>query len=141
MAAETKSIRAENWKRYRLLSTSLGNLVVCGKNAEQNEEVVKKFMGKDNLIIHTKEAGSPFCILLDKPKKPGKKDLHETAIFCAKYSRDFKKNKRDVEVHAFIGKDVYKGKSMKAGTFGVRKIRSRIKVKKQEIENFNYQTC
>ena len=96
--------------------------------------IVKKFIGKNNIIMHTAKPGSPFCIILGKPKKG---DLKETAIFCARYSQAWKKpkTKKDVEVHIFKGKDVYKRKEMKIGTFGVKK-RKKITVKKEDIKKF-----
>jgi len=123
----------EQYGRFRKFKTSTGKQVIGGKNAEQNEELVKKFIGKSNIIMHTAKPGSPFCVLLRR-LKPTKNELKETAIFCAKYSRDWKKNKKNVEVHIFSGKNVYKGEDMKKGTFGVKKIK-KILVKKEELEN------
>jgi predicted ribosome quality control (RQC) complex YloA/Tae2 family protein len=126
-----------HWEKYRHFCTSTGRLVIGGKNAEQNEELVARFIGKQNTIMHTKEAGSPFCVITGKPAKPEKTDLKETAIFCAMHSREWKRNRHDVEVHAFTGKDVYKEKSMKTGTFAVRKIRMKITITTKDIEDFN----
>lgn len=123
----------EWYEKFRWFATSTGKLVIGGKSAEQNEELVMLFLGKENIILHTSNAGSPFCIILDKPEK---NDISEAAIFCAKHSRDWKKNMRDVEVHVFSGKNVYKDRGMKTGTFGVRKIGRKIRVKKEKIENF-----
>ncbi len=119
-------------EKFRWFFTSSGKLVIGGKSAGQNEELMDLFIGKPNMIVHTAEAGSPFCIIAGKPEKT---DLKEAAIFCARHSRDWKKNKRDVEVHAFTGKDVYKDKGMKTGTFGVKRIKRKIKVRKEKIEN------
>jgi len=117
---------------FRKLKTSKGTKILAGKNAEQNENLVKRFIGKNNVIMHTAKPGSPFSVILTKPKRG---DLKEAAIFVAKYSQAWKKakKKKDVEVHYFKGKDVYKGKGMKTGTFGVKKYK-RIIVKKEEIE-------
>ena len=66
---------------FRKFITSSGKTVLCGRNAEENEELVKQFMGKDNRIFHTAKPGSPFCII--EKIKHQKKDEKETAIFCA----------------------------------------------------------
>tara|TARA_Y100000310_G_scaffold344848_1_gene459985 strand:- start:5031 stop:5414 length:384 start_codon:yes stop_codon:yes gene_type:complete len=120
---------------FRQFTTSEKTKIIAGKNQEQNEELVKKYIGKNNLILHTAKPGSPFCII--KKLKPTKQDLEETAIFCAKYSQSWKKPKikRDVEVHVFSGKNVYKDAKMKTGTFGVKK-KKKIIVKKEDIEKF-----
>jgi len=123
-------------QNYRKFETSGGLKVVAGKNQEQNEELVKKFIGKNNLIMHTAKPGSPFCIILGR-KKPKRKDIKETAVFCARYSQAWKKPKRkpkQVEVHIFSGKEVYKTKNMKTGTFGVER-HKKILVEKKEIED------
>lgn len=119
-------------EKYRWFFTSAGKLVICGKSAEQNEELLKNHLGKNDLVMHTKEAGSPFCVI---PGRPNKTDLKEAAIFCARYSREWKKSRQDVEVHLFMGRDVYKDKKMKIGTFGVRKVKGAIKVRKKDIAN------
>ena len=118
--------------KFREFTTNSEKKVICGKDAESNDELVKKFIGKENKIFHTEKPGSPFCII--EEENPSKKDLKETAIFCASKSQDWRDNKNDVAVHVFIGKDVYKRKGMKAGMFGVRKFEI-INAKKKEIEN------
>jgi len=44
--------------------------------------------------MHTAARGSSFCVV--DSLKPSKNDLKETAIFCAKYSQDWRNNKKDV---------------------------------------------
>ena len=64
-----------------------------------------------------------------------KEDIKEAAIICAKYSQDWRDNKKDVLVHIFLGKDIFKEKIMPEGTFGVKTFKE-IKVKKADIEGF-----
>ena len=118
---------------FREFTTSSGKKVISGKSAEQNEELVKQFIGKDNKLLHSAKPGSPFCVIEDL--KPDRKDLRETAIFCASKSQDWRDNKQDVIVHIFSGKEIFKRKSMKTGTFGVRKSKS-IRIKRKDVENF-----
>lgn len=117
--------------KFREFKTSSGKLLVAGKNAEQNEQVISQ-VESNEIVLHTSVAGSPFVNIKGKA---GKKDIREAAIFCAKYSRDWKKNKKDVEVHYFLGEDICKEKRMKTGTFGVKKFK-KIIIKKKEIEKF-----
>lgn len=115
--------------KFRQHTSKQGTLFLAGKDEESNEELVKQ-IEKDEEVFHTEAPGSPFVNIKGRPKTG---DLKEAAIFCAKYSRDWKKNKKDVLVHRFLGKDIYKGKLMKKGTFGVKKIKV-IKVMKGDIE-------
>jgi Predicted RNA-binding protein homologous to eukaryotic snRNP len=123
----------EGNSKFRKYLTSSGKLVLAGKNAEQNEEIVP-LASKKELVFHTKEVGSPFCVIKTK-NKLSKRDIEETAVFCAKYSKYWRDNHRDVVVHFFKASDIFKDKSMKAGTFGVKKYKE-ITIKKQDIERF-----
>jgi len=127
-------MNAEKNKKFRQFLTSSGNLVLCGKSAENNEELVKQ-TGEDEIVLHTKNPGSPFCNIKETEKKVGKKDIYEAGVFCARYSQDWKHNHKDVEMHVFLGKEIYKKKGMETGTFGVKKHKSMI-IKKQDIEYF-----
>lgn len=119
---------------FRNFTTTSGKKILAGKSAEQNEELVKQFLGKENIIFHTEKPGSPFCVILDL--KINKKDIQETAIFCASKSQDWRDNQGDVNVHYFYGNEVYKWKRMPKGTFGVRKFEL-IKIKKRQIKNLD----
>ncbi len=119
-----------NKMKFREMTLESGKKVSAGKDAKQNEELVKKFKGKENIILHTVASGSPFCVIGGKPNR---RDIKQTAVFCAAKSQDWRDNKGDVKVHVFTGKDIYKEKGMKIGTFGVKKFK-KIKVKKREIE-------
>ncbi len=120
--------------KFRESITPKGILILAGKNSKNNEELVAQ-AGKEEFVFHTVLPGSPFVNLKGKPKK---EDLRYAAIFCARYSRDWRDNKKDVLIHIFKGKDIYKEKTMKEGTFGIKKF-SKILVKKNEIEDFLHQ--
>ena len=116
-------------KIFREMITSSGKIVYAGKNSKNNEELIAQ-VGKEEEVFHTKKSGSPFVNIKGKANK---KDIKESAIFCAKHSQDYRDNKSDVLVHWFKGKDIYKNKSMDVGTFGIKKFKL-IKIKKQEIK-------
>lgn len=118
--------------KFRKFTTSSGKEVLGGRNAENNEELVKQ-AGKDEIVLHTRAPGSPFCNIKAKTSGINKKDVYEAAVFCARYSQDWRDNKKDVEIHVFLGSDIYKEKGMKLGTFGVKKHKKLI-VKKDDIK-------
>ncbi|MCX8159050.1 MAG: NFACT RNA binding domain-containing protein [Candidatus Pacearchaeota archaeon] len=119
--------------KFREFYTSSNKLILCGKNAEQNEELIKNHTLPYETVLHTKAPGSPFCVI--KNKKPSLKDIRETAIICAAFSKDWKLNKKDVEVHIFKGNNISKQKDMKIGTFAVKNAKNII-VKKELITKF-----
>lgn len=120
--------------KFREIKTSSGKTIFGGKDAKNNEELVKQ-AGKNEEIFHTAKPGSPFVNIKSDKEKVSKKDIKQAAVFCAAKSQDWRDNKRDIEVHRFRGKDIYKTKSMKIGTFGVKKFKI-IRVKKRNIEKF-----
>jgi len=119
--------------KFREKTLESGTKIILGKDAESNEELMKEFKEKPNLILHTAMPGSPFCVIEDK--KSDRADIKTAAVYCARYSQDWRDNKSDVEVNVFRGKDVYKLKGMPIGTFGVKKSRTMV-VKKEEIQKF-----
>ena len=118
--------------KFREFTTSSGKKVLAGKDAKSNEELIKQIDNNED-IFHTAKPGSPFVNI--KSSRTNAKDRKEMAIFCASKSQDWRDNKSDVNVHWFKGKDIFKIKGMKLGTFGVKKFKI-VKVKKEEILGF-----
>jgi len=121
--------------KFREYTTSSGKLVLAGKSAENNEELVEQ-VGQNEYVLHTAMPGSPFVDIKAPMDEVSKIDLKEAAIFCARYSQDWRDRKADVAVDVFIGKDISKEKGMKTGCFGVKKSQS-IVAKKIDIEGFD----
>ena len=124
-------------ENFRKALTSSGKIMVAGKDAEQNEQVVKQ-IEDDEFVLHTQKPGSPFVNIKGNGERVNKEDIKEAALFCAKYSQAWKKAKEKpekVEVHIFLGKNIFKSKGMKTGTFGVKKLK-KIIVKKEEVESY-----
>ncbi len=119
----------KEFRKYRWFFTSSGNLVIGGKSAEQNEEIMKKHSeSRDKYVVmHTSAPGSPFTLI----KEPSKKDLDEMATFTACFSQQWKKNQEEAEVDIFSIEQVNKDKKMKTGTFGVT---GKIQRRKVELE-------
>jgi len=74
------------FEKYRWMRTSNDFLFVSGKDATQNEIVVKKVAEDKDLIFHTSLAGSPFGVLKNGVEA-SQEDKEECAQFIAAYSR------------------------------------------------------
>ncbi len=119
--------KKEWYEKFRWFFTSNDFLVIGGKNSEQNEQIIKNHLDAQDIILHTKAPGSPFCIIKKKLKKKkiSSKDIKETAIFCACFSQQWKKKKakgkkkNQIEVHIFKSSQIFKEKKEKTGTFNV----------------------
>ncbi|MEX0932497.1 MAG: NFACT RNA binding domain-containing protein [Candidatus Pacearchaeota archaeon] len=110
-----------------------GIRLFLGRNAENNDELMRKFKDKKNTILHTEASGSPFCVI--EKLKPSKEEIYSAGSVCAKYSQDWRNRKSDIEVHIFTGKDISKRFWMKKGSWSVKNLK-KIKVKKQDILKF-----
>ncbi|MCK5039698.1 MAG: NFACT family protein [Candidatus Aenigmarchaeota archaeon] len=82
-------IKKEWYHKFHWFFTSGNILVIGGKTAQQNEEVIKKYAKDKDLVFHCDIAGSPFVVLKTSQVKneATKEDLYEAAVFSAVYSR------------------------------------------------------
>jgi len=119
--------------KYCEITLKSGTKIFLGRDAENNDELVKEFRQKENMIMHTVAPGSPFCVIESCGLNPDKKDIKEAAIICASKSQDWRDNKRDVELNVFTGKDVKKPFLAKTGTWKITGKARIIKVKREEI--------
>ncbi len=108
--------------------------IFLGKDSKNNDELIKKYKGKGNVILHTVKPGSPFCVI--EKLKPSKKIINMSGAVCARYSQDWRDNKSDVEMHQFTGKDIKKPILKKTGTWKIKKKPKIIKIKKSDIEKW-----
>ncbi|MFB6246249.1 MAG: NFACT RNA binding domain-containing protein [Candidatus Pacearchaeota archaeon] len=115
---------------FRKFQTSNRILVLSGKDRENNEKLVNQIHPEEH-VFHTEKPGSPFVNI--KTPEVSEKDIQETATFCAAKSQDWRDSKSDVKVSHFKGKDIYKEKNMKTGTFGINN-KEEILIKKKDIE-------
>ena len=119
--------------KFRGISLASESEIVLGKDEKSNDELMKKFKGRKNVIIHTSAPGSPFGVI--KNLNPSKKDIYFCGIVVAGYSQDWRDNKKDVFVDVFTGKDISKNKLMKPGMWKVKKS-EKIKINKEDILKF-----
>lgn len=117
--------------KFREIILKSGTRILLGRTAENNDELMKKFKGGENIILHTVAPGSPFCVIDNL--NPANSDISTSGAYCAKFSQDWRDNKKDVKMSIFSGKDISKEKGMKEGMWKVKKSKTKI-IKKKEIE-------
>ncbi len=71
---------------FRKLITKNGTMILAGRSAKNNEELISQ-VGKDEIVLHTKDAGSGFVNIKGKSLRG---DIKQAGIFCARYSRDWR---------------------------------------------------
>ncbi|MFP4116867.1 MAG: ribosome rescue protein RqcH [Candidatus Aenigmatarchaeota archaeon] len=112
------------YKKYRWFKTSEDFLVVAGKSASQNEELVKDKVDKDDVILHAEIEGSPFTIIKTKDKDVTPLAIREASEFCASFSKAWKRGLGSVDVYWVrpeqVSKDAPSGEYIGKGSFMIK---------------------
>jgi len=83
---EIKKERSRFWfEKYRWFFSSEGALVLAGRDARTNEEVVKKYLGERDFYVHADIHGAPSVVV--KNTNITEKTLIEAGIFGLSYSK------------------------------------------------------
>ncbi len=118
--------------KFREYELKSGTKILLGKDAENNDELMKEFKGKENTILHTVAPGSPFCVI--EKLNPSKEEIKEAGAICASKSQDWRDNKTDIKMHVFTGKQIKKPFFAKAGTWKIIGKAKVININRKEIE-------
>ncbi|MCU4718327.1 ribosome rescue protein RqcH [Halapricum hydrolyticum] len=125
--------QTEQWyERFRWFHTSDDFLVIGGRNADQNEELVKKYLDRGDLFFHTQAHGAPATILkATGPSESPDEDIEipetsreEAAQFAVSYSTVWKDGKYAADVyvveHDQVTKTPESGEYLEKGSFAIR---------------------
>ena len=122
----------DDWfERFRWFRTSTGYLVIGGRNADQNEELVKKYMGKHDRFFHTQAHGGPVTLLKAAgpsesadPVDFDEETLREAAQFAVSYSSDWKDGRGAGDAYMVepdqVSKTPESGEYIEKGSFVIR---------------------
>jgi predicted ribosome quality control (RQC) complex YloA/Tae2 family protein len=114
--------RKRDWfEQYHWFFTSDGFLVIGGKDAKQNEEIVKKQMEQSDLYFHADVFGAPHCILKTTDNSAPEQSLQEAAIFAAVFSRAWQSSSPLADVYSVkpeqVSKQAPSGEAIGKGAF------------------------
>ncbi|MWV40400.1 ribosome rescue protein RqcH [Natrialba sp. INN-245] len=123
----------EPWyDRFRWFHTSDDYLVIGGRNADQNEELVKKYLEPGDTVLHTQAHGGPVTVLkATDPSEASSSDIElpetsieEAAQFAVSYSSVWKDGRYAGDVYAVDSDQVTKtpesGEYLEKGGFAIR---------------------
>ncbi len=96
------------YEGFRYFFSSEGFLVVGGKDASQNEALVKKYMGANDLFFHADIHGAPAVIVKVEGRELGPATIEEAAQFAASFSRAWQLGLMGVDVYWVRGEQVSK---------------------------------
>ncbi len=116
--------RPREWfEKYHWLISSEGLLVLGGRNADQNESLVKKQLGPRDVFMHAEIHGAPAVVIKCGGKQPGEETLREAATLAACYSKAWKSSVAALDVYWTWGEQVSKspppGEYLSKGAFMV----------------------
>jgi len=123
----------EQWyERFRWFHTSDDFLVIGGRDADENEEIVKKYLDRGDRFFHAQAHGGPATVLkatgpseaYDEDVEIPEQSMAEAAQFAVSYSSVWKDGKYagDVYVvdHDQVSKTPESGEFLQKGGFAIR---------------------
>lgn len=113
--------RKEWFWQFRHFTTGNGKICIAGRNADENEEMVKRYLDDGDLFVHADIHGGAVAILKGG-RDAGIREKLECAVFAASYSKAWELGYNEVDVFAAkkeqITKTVKEG-NLKKGGFGI----------------------
>jgi predicted ribosome quality control (RQC) complex YloA/Tae2 family protein len=105
----TPLIRKVDWyDKYHWILTSDGLLSIGGRDAKQNEKIVRKYLTDNDIFMHADITGASVFIIKCDGKIPSEKSLYEVATLAACYSRGWREGFGSLDVFWVYGRQVSK---------------------------------
>ncbi len=120
----TSTIKPKPWyEKYHWLITSNGFLVIGGRDAGQNETLVRRYLEPHDIFLHADIHGGPATIIKTRGRKPPEQDMAEAAVIAGCYSRAWREGLGAIDVYWVYGSQVSKtppsGEYLARGAFMV----------------------
>ncbi|ABE52306.1 ribosome rescue protein RqcH [Methanococcoides burtonii] len=120
-----KAVFKKHWyDRFRWFFSSDGFLVIGGRDSDTNEEIVKKYMEKRDIVFHTQVPGAPITVIKTEGKDIPETTLEEAARFVVSYSSVWKSGQFSGDCYWIKPEQVSKtpesGEYLKKGSFIIR---------------------
>ncbi len=119
---QKKERKREWYEKFHWFISSEGFLCIGGKDATSNELVIKKHTEKEDLVLHTDMAGSPFFVIKNG-QKAGAETIQEAAQAVAVYSKAWKLGHTSADVFYVkpeqVTKEAKPGEHIGKGSFMV----------------------
>ncbi|MDD3178015.1 MAG: NFACT RNA binding domain-containing protein [Candidatus ainarchaeum sp.] len=109
------------FSKFRWFFTTNNFLVIAGRDAKNNELLIKKYMDKNDVYFHADIFGAPHTILKTQIEDVPIIDKKEAACFAASFSSAWKSKIFSVDVYSVSSNQVSKtaqtGESLSTGSF------------------------
>ena len=125
--------RKQKWfERYRWFISSDDMLVIGGRDAKANREVVEKHMEPNDRYLHADIVGAPHVVIKTVGKEVPEATLREAAEFAAMHSRAWREGLGELDVYWVLPEQVSKrapsGTYLTKGAYMIRGKRNFLKV-------------
>ncbi len=105
----SRGFRPRFWyERFHWMFTRNGFLVIGGRDAGQNELVVKKYLDSNDIFLHADIHGAPATILKKNGREPSIEDIYDAGVIAACYSRAWREGFGYIDVFWVYGNQVSK---------------------------------
>ncbi|MDK2383585.1 MAG: NFACT family protein, partial [Candidatus Korarchaeota archaeon] len=116
--------RPKEWyEKYHWTISTEGYLIIGGRNIDQNESLVRRYLGPRDIFMHADIRGAPVIVVKTGGREPGEKTLMEAAALAASYSRAWREGLASIDVYWAWGEQVSKspppGEYLSKGSFMV----------------------
>ena len=119
-----KKKRSRWYEHYRWFFSTEGFLVIGGRDADTNEELVKKYLEPRDVFLHADVHGAPAVIVKSQGKELSEATLSEAAQFAVSYSSIWKQGLGSGRCYWVYPKQVSKtpesGEHLPKGAFIIR---------------------
>ncbi|MGC8566134.1 MAG: ribosome rescue protein RqcH [Caldisphaera sp.] len=113
--------KREWYEKYHWVITKNNLLAIGGKDADQNESIVKKYLRDKDIFIHADIHGSPAVVLFNEEEKANEEDIYDAAIITVAYSKAWKGGMGGLRAYWVYGNQVSKsppsGEYLAKGSF------------------------
>jgi len=105
----SRMVKPRYWfERYHWLITRSGFLVIGGRDASQNESIVRRYLEPSDIFLHADVHGAPATVVKTGGRKPTEEDLKDAAVIAGCYSRAWREGFGYVDVYWVSGEQVSK---------------------------------
>ncbi len=118
-------VHKQKWyEQFRWFISSDGFLVIGGRDAQSNEDIVKKYLEKRDVFFHAHVSGSPAVVIKTEGKEVPETTLAEAAQFTVSYSGIWKSGQAGGDAYWVLPGQVSKtpesGEYVAKGAFVIR---------------------
>lgn len=116
-----KAKKEKKWyEKFRWFLSSDNFLVIAGRDATQNDIIVKKYAENNDLLFHTDIPGAPFVVVKSKEKQISDLTLKEAGIFGVSYSSAWKKGIGSADIYWVRPEQAVKVSGLPKGAFQIQ---------------------